>query len=468
MLGNVLVCDPSQEYCQKAQECLIQNDYHVDIAINGRDAQLKCYKNNYFAVILDMDTQAHSAIEVLKYLRINASQIKVLFTVESHKRLKELELTKKDLLDLGASDILIKPYGPEQLLKSLKGSLQFELYQNINTKKDQRAEESEITARDDLFTRIKAKEFYSGNSSIFDIYVKLNPNRYIKILHRGDFFSQERMNRYINEKKIEYFYFKTKDRALYVHYLNELSEKLLKHPNTRLIEKVTTIKSLAEKYIEEIYVEGLQPQLVDEGMKLCDNIYAIIQKEKDLYKVIRNLEDEHYNIHTHSFLVMFFSSMICKYLGWTSTATVRKVSIGSMLHDIGKLKLDPLIRDLIPSKMEPPQLEQYKKHPKLAIEMVSQSNIVTTEIQDIIIQHHEKLNGEGFPEGLPGIKIYPLAQIVAFVNYLTKIMAEHQKNPIESMKIFLQDPQNLDSYNPKMVKTLVKCFINPDSYFKID
>lgn len=462
MALKVLVSDPDREWCESAEQFLVGGGYEVVVALNGKDVQLKVSSEKFYAVILDIDTIHHSGLEVLKFLRLNAPSVKVALTMESEKRIRDMGAEMEDLLRLGASDILIKPYKQDNLLKSIGGNLQFKLWKNVSKKKKRVSEEGTIRARDDEFTRIKITDFYSGNAAIFDLYLRLKENRYIKILHGGDFFDPDVVKRYKEEKKVDYLYFRTQDRMLYIHFVNNMMKKLLKSPKASTKAKVNAIKNLSEKYIEEIYTTGLQPQLVDEGKEVCENIHDIIEKEPNLYKFLKEMEEFDPTAYTHAFLVVFFSSMICRFLDWASQATVDKIALGGMLHDIGKLKLDKSVMLLTEDKMNDKQLKEYKKHPEVGVDMVSSFPMITQPVKQIIFQHHELVDGTGFPAEITGIKIYPLAQVVGLVDFWSNLMTNNRLKPMAALKVMLKDHNILQRYDQTYLKALIKCFVDPD------
>ena len=71
--------------------------------------------------------------------------------------------------------------------------------------------EEEVALEDSKFTRVKISEFYTSQPVLFDLFVQLSSGRYVKILHAGDKLDEDRVSKYKDEKKVEYFYFKRED-----------------------------------------------------------------------------------------------------------------------------------------------------------------------------------------------------------------------------------------------------------------
>ncbi len=458
MALSVLISEPEERWANEIKSFLEEKSYEADKSMNGKDCQLKIYKKKYLAIVLDIDTKNHSGFEVLKYLRLNAPSVKVILTIHDKKRLEGLELSKEDLRKLGASDILIKPYSLEMLLESIEGANQFEAWKEIKSSGVQRDEET-VEADDADFTRIKIQDFYSGNTTIFDCYIRLSQNRYIKILHKGDFFEESRIKKYATEKEVTHLYFKTKERSTYINFINEMLEKMISTPTEETGKKVRTTKNLTEKYIEEIYMVGLKPQLIEEGKKICQNIYNLVQKDPELASLMAMYEDYDPPAYAHLFLVSFLSAITCQNLEWATQRTVEIISFGALLHDIGMLKLPQEIREMDVDELNTSQFEKFKEHPAIGAEMLQKYPIITEPIRQIVYQHHEYVNGEGFPNGLTGIKIYPLAKVVALCDEFASLISKKKINPLDGLRELIPDKNRIAKFDPLVVKALVKGFI---------
>lgn len=461
MALNILVIDPDNEWRDKACSYLAGHSYTLDTAFTGKAAQLKIYQSKMFTIIIDWETTDHSVIEVLKYISINSPSSKVILTVKNSKIFEEVGIDKEMLTRIGVSDILNKPYTQDQLMKSIEGELQFSMWKNASKKKrDYSTEGTSVRARDDEFTRIKITEFLSGNKSVFDLFIRVSANHYIKLLHAGESFDPDTIKKYKDEKKVEFLYFRTQDRGMYIRYMNKLLEKVMGMKSVPTEQKVTLIKNMTEKYVEEIYTSGVQPHLVEDGKDICKHIDYLVHDDPKLSQTIRQLEAFDPTAYTHAFLVVFFSSLICNQLDWATKGTLEKVTLGAMLHDIGKLKLPKTISLLDVKDMNDEQYKAYKTHPQLGVDMLSEMPSVTEPIKQIIFQHHETTDGAGFPRGITGIKIYPLAQIVGIVDACVTIMTGNKINPVEAYKVLLSDEKMLQKYDPNLFKAFAQIFIS--------
>src|SRR5690606_29507728 len=112
---------------------------------------------------------------------------------------------------------------------------------------------------------VNINDFYSGKNVLFDVYIRLGSGRYLKILHAGDAFTKEWLDRYKNEKKVEKLYISGADRKKFVQWNTFVLDKTIDSTTVGAETKVRLLRTVSDKYMEEVFTEGLKPQLVEQG-----------------------------------------------------------------------------------------------------------------------------------------------------------------------------------------------------------
>ncbi|MCM8828487.1 MAG: HD-GYP domain-containing protein, partial [Candidatus Omnitrophica bacterium] len=133
-----------------------------------------------------------------------------------------------------------------------------------------------------------------------------------------------------------------------------------------------------------------------------------------LYRTVRSmvsiLEARDPYTRGHSERVASFSEKIARKMG-LSEKKIALLKETALLHDIGKLGIE----ENILNKIEPPTDQEWdiiKKHPSIGAEVLRPIFFEKDAI-DIVIQHHERFDGKGYPYGLSGNEINILAQILS-------------------------------------------------------
>lgn len=88
-----------------------------------------------------------------------------------------------------------------------------------------------------------------------------------------------------------------------------------------------------------------------------------------------------------------------------------KLDVAALLHDIGKIGINTNILNK-PGSLTPEEYESIKKHPHLGF-MALQAATKLADVAQIILAHHERYDGRGYPNNLDGDKIPLLARIIS-------------------------------------------------------
>jgi response regulator RpfG family c-di-GMP phosphodiesterase len=458
---KILLVDPDETWLSQAKKFLVEQMYEVGTVINGRDAQLALYNDKYFAVILNYSIQNHSAMQVLKFIKTNYTNQRVIIVVNDEKIAKEEDVTEERMIKMGAAGTIVRPFDMPALKELLEGHQSLSDIMTSIPKKEGASEETEVSMTDDKFTSIKIDEFYSSQAVLFDIYIKLGANKYLKILHTGDSFTKDRIDKYKNEKKVEHLYFHNSDRRKFIQYNNFLAKKLMENKNVPAYNKVNLLKNVTEKFIEETFTVGIKPQVIDQGKEVCETVFQLIEGQSDLYQVLKSYQNFDPTAYSHAFLVTLYSTAIIKQFEWQSKATIETTAMACMFHDIGKTMLPKDFLNVRPQDMTPEQFELYKTHPELGLKIVEGNRLINNSIKQIILQHHEAFDGSGFPYQKKGNKILTLANIVCLADDFVHIMMDFKLQPTDALRKILVNKEGVKRYNSQILEKFIQVFVDP-------
>lgn len=466
MALKILIVDPDETWNGQAKKYFSENSYEVTSVFNGREAQLKIYNDKFFAVIINYATQNHSCMQVLKFIKSNSTNVTILVVANDPKILEEEGVTEEKLQKIGVTNLAVKPFELAHLKDLLEGHLSLsDLMANV-PKKDGVSDETEVSMVDDNFTSIRIDEFYSSQAVLFDIYIKLSANKYLKILHTGDTFSKERLDKYKNEKKVEFLYFHSNDRRKFIQYNNFLTKKIVTSDKISAATKVNMIRNVSEKFVEEAYTVGIKPLVIEQGKEVCETVYQLIESQSDLYSILKSYQSFDPTAYSHAFLVTLYATAIIKQFEWQSKATIETTAMACMFHDIGKTLLPREFIGMSTKNMTPEQLEQYKRHPELGFSIVENNRALNHSVKQIILQHHEAFDGTGFPFSKKGNKILTLANIVCLADDFVHIMIDDKLQPTEALRKILVNKEGVKRYNSILIENFIKVFVDPEKVHK--
>ncbi|MBF0362222.1 MAG: HD domain-containing protein [Oligoflexia bacterium] len=464
MAIKILIANPDLSLATKIADFLNNLGYEVDTSISGKDAQMMMYNQKYFAIILDLSVKDHPGHQVLKFVRQAHPSVKVILTMPDEKTMGESGLEKNILQKQGVCDFFVGEPSLKDLQNAIEGHRDYrELIKDKDHEtRDGVSAETEMSFDDEGFIQIAIDEFISVKAVQFDVFVKLSTGKYIKILHAGDTFSIDRIEKYKNEKKVQYLYFLKEDRSKFIRMQNYITEKVLDSKSVTLKTKVNLVKGLSEIYVDALFEEGLKPLVIEQGKTLCNNVYEIVHQKTDIRKMLKYFSNFSTSLNTHCYLVTFFSCMIVKQFEWDSKTTHEILGMAAILHDIGCTKLTEDIREMSPLKMNEEQLKRYKEHCEVGVAILDLCPSIPLMVKQLVLQHHERINGEGFPNGLKYERILELAQVLGLADEFVRHMVDNQISPPEALKKVLFDPNCFKKYNGLILERFLKVFTNPN------
>ena len=202
-------------------------------------------------------------------------------------------------------------------------------------------------------------------------------------------------------------------------------------------------------YVDNTNDEKLKYDLVRQNGELIEALGAVVE--------FRNME----NIsHTHC--VKIFSGILAGYVSkhypeYGITNRIAKIIANAApLHDIGKIEISDIIL-LKPGRLSSSEFELVKRHSEFGAEVVDKLSMMDESFRrhcrDIVLYHHERYDGRGYPVGLSGDEIPISAQIVGLADvYDTLITPRIYKDaytPKQAYNMILRG--ECGAFNPKLI-----------------
>jgi putative two-component system response regulator len=159
--------------------------------------------------------------------------------------------------------------------------------------------------------------------------------------------------------------------------------------------------------------------------------------------------------------VMNYAQTIAEYLGWSANE-ITHLRFGSILHDIGKIHISGEILTKAGPLSEEEWIEM-KKHPEVGAELIKDIHYLSAAIP-VILNHHERWDGSGYPYGLVGEKIPVIARIVAIADSFdamtTKRPYRKELSPEDAFNEVVSGSGN--QYDPLIVEAFQHAWENGD------
>jgi HD-GYP domain-containing protein (c-di-GMP phosphodiesterase class II) len=164
------------------------------------------------------------------------------------------------------------------------------------------------------------------------------------------------------------------------------------------------------------------------------------------------------NLYAHVINVCIFALMLGAMQDLDKTV-LACLGVGALLHDVGQVHLP---RNLVrkPGSYTAQERRLMQAHPHLGATLLSQAPHMSEDACRIVAEHHERLDGSGYPQGLGGAALSPLSQIVAIADVYETMLGMREGRPpllpAQAIKELYQQgrAQQLDLH---LVEKMVRC-----------
>lgn len=162
---------------------------------------------------------------------------------------------------------------------------------------------------------------------------------------------------------------------------------------------------------------------------------------------------DHYT-RGHSDRVMEYAISIAKALGLPEEA-VEAIRFAGLLHDIGKIGVSESIL-LKPSKLSAEEFELIKTHSVIGASIVEQIDFLN-QLTPVILHHHERFSGGGYPDGLFGDDIPLLARILSVADSYEAMTSERAYRPALTSEQAIQELRRCagEQFDPMIVDAFI-------------
>lgn len=241
--------------------------------------------------------------------------------------------------------------------------------------------------------------FNEGDILKFDIYTTRNNNNILLKLNGNPLTNED----LLRIEKFKEIYIKIIDLNLY----KELIEEITKN---EFIENSKKIYLNTANALNNILHNPEKLSNIDQANEIVNHLTDIVLNENFTIKSILEIMSHDYYTHTHSINVSIYALSFGLFLK-LNEKDLKKLGISALLHDLGKSKIDFNIINKV-GKLDENEFLEMKKHPEIGDFLAKNIGIEDKDILSGIRNHHEKINGNGYPDKLKGNEISLFAKII--------------------------------------------------------
>ena len=365
----------------------------------GFKKELSDKKKRITGIIIDIEVPRPIWLELIKESHCLRPAVPIILSAKNESKFSDVNKN-----DLGVAACISSSVRYDALTASIK---------KIKDNHDQKNEDQEvqnIKNIDDQFIAISISAFKLGLPSPFDIYIKLQEDKYIKIINEDEAFDDNKLQQH-EGKGINSYYISKEDHQIFINMfkekinlLSQQSSGNFEEERTKYIDYGTEVLSLIQEWgIDEEKIEIAQKYVQKSGQFISE----VSKKNISIQNFLSDIE-----ALEHAVSVCLIGGLFLNKLG-ASKEIYDDIAMACMLHDIGMIGAPASVKSEDESKMNEDEKIIYYQHPEKGAEILRQLKFKNA-IVEAVSHHHLKPHNRGFPKSEIGrvFKVNPISEVI--------------------------------------------------------
>lgn len=251
----------------------------------------------------------------------------------------------------------------------------------------------------------------------------------------------------------------------YVYINDEISEGIEVKETVPTVIRNKAISTIKESFqsinglnsVNASYVLDKQSKAI---ISIVDELLSAISSNDEILTILTDayLFDEY--LYQHSFQVTLYSIAIAKELGY-SAEDLRLIGIGALLHDVGKLMVPKEILTK-PGQLTNEEFETMKQHTRYGFDLLRNLHSISLLVAHCAFQHHERIDGSGYPRGLVDFEIHPFAKIIGVADVFDAVTTSrvYREKMLPSQGLAIVEAGSGTIYDARIVQALKKSVVH--------
>lgn len=222
-----------------------------------------------------------------------------------------------------------------------------------------------------------------------------------------------------------------KDRDLYQQAVRDCWQSLLLDRSLPVIQRLAAAHDLTREALVEQFASRRTESIVQTCQHYAASSVAVLGNDPvTVSQLTYSLHTDH-SLATHATNISAYATLLGRELGLAGNE-LAQLTTGAMLHDMGMLDVDAVILNK-PGRLLDCERRLVQGHPGLGLQRVIDRRDLAEGAMMMIYQHHERLNGTGYPVTLSGNEIHPWGRLCSIVDVYAALTCDRpQRQPVLS------------------------------------
>lgn len=179
-------------------------------------------------------------------------------------------------------------------------------------------------------------------------------------------------------------------------------------------ERLGRIQDVGAVFTRYLYEGEITQSAIEKAKELATHIVDCVEEDQGCIRALSGLASHDLYTYLHSIRVSAYSTAIAYEMGLRDPESLKMIALGGIFHDIGKSSVDMKIINKNGPLLEH-EWQAMRAHPTEGLKRIENTRL-SHVCREIVVHHHERLNGSGYPHGINKDSLLEEVQIASLAD----------------------------------------------------
>ena len=251
------------------------------------------------------------------------------------------------------------------------------------------------------------------------------------------------------------------DAAKWADHVSGKLRRQLNDPDLPLEMRMELLLEASRSMMREVFDNPLAPGIRRKVEHLGDAVAKVMSEPGAFASAVRLMEHD-YSTSTHSFHVSIFAVALARAAGCRDENYLTSLGRGGLMHDVGKTLVPARILNK-PGRLNEEEFAAIRHHPSHGEMILRKLQWRDPVVRDVVLSHHERVDGSGYPRGLRGEAVSLAARIAALADAFDAMTTDRSycaaKTPVAALRALRSS--GAGGYDPPRYTVFVRRLPDP-------
>jgi len=190
---------------------------------------------------------------------------------------------------------------------------------------------------------------------------------------------------------------------------------IIANPRVTPEDKAQVVQSVGTCVARDLIQSSVNAEHVGRASTVLDCMINCVLSDPVIAASLLEMAGHERSTASHMFVVANLAVMLGAEVFGSDIETLKDLGFAGMLHDVGKLSIGPEVLNKS-TPLTPAELDLVHQHPIESVRLIGDNQGVSCAVRQMILQHHERVDGRGYPLGLNGDELLAGSKLLSIVD----------------------------------------------------